>query len=71
MSHHFVIGGLGCVLFAHFTLRSSAHNPAACRIAERILNFEPSQPQLAWSQPLPDVCVAERVLLNIARLICG
>src|SRR5206468_5122324 len=42
-----------------------------CRIAARILNFEPSQPQLSSSKPLRDVCVTERLLLNIGGLICG
>jgi hypothetical protein len=45
--------------------------PLACRIAGRILKFEPSQPELTRSKPLPDACVAKRLLLNVAGLICA
>jgi hypothetical protein len=43
----------------------------ACRITVRILKREPSQRQLSRLKPLRDASIAERLLLNIANLICG
>jgi hypothetical protein len=43
----------------------------ACRITARILKREPSQRQLSRLKPLRDASIAERLLLNIANLICG
>jgi hypothetical protein len=37
----------GCVSFADFISKAVRLAPLACRIAGRILKFEPSQPQLS------------------------
>jgi len=42
-----------------------------CRFTARILKREPSQRQLSCLKPLRNVSIAERLLLNMASLICG